>query len=79
MYGPGHVWFLPEWYGALWYDDILHLTNCSRDQIRQTLDGSFGLQQVFLSSSNITTISGLVSIAVQDYLMSYLDGISVGV
>ncbi|EDV28625.1 uncharacterized protein TRIADDRAFT_20304 [Trichoplax adhaerens] len=69
MFGPGHVWFLPEWYGSLWYDNEIHAVNCSRNQIRQTLDGSFGLQQVFLSSDNLTTISGLTP---QQYVDQYL-------
>lgn len=60
LYGPKYVWFIIGWYPDNWYRKEDKNINCTADQLKEALDGSFATEGLMFNLDNSRTISGMV-------------------
>jgi hypothetical protein len=67
MYGANYAWIV---FGRLSPTNILKIVksrvhiDCTREQLKEFMQGIFSVEQLSLRRDNITTISGLVSLMI---------------
>ena len=63
MTGAGYVWIILGWYTPGWYLTEDEYNECTRDEIKQAVEGTLYIsaETLTVSTSKLPTVSGIVS------------------
>ena len=60
--GSGYVWFMMGWYSDKWWEIPDDSITCTLEEMREAVNGYFGIQGTLLNDPVTVTIANIVSV-----------------